>query len=243
MNKSTGFAVCLALLTVCVLQAGAAPRATSSRTRDFVAAGDDLRNWSCGVYGRFQERDVEVGRRSVPTTIETAKGMVYVGYAALPWMTPYLAAGLNKTEFEEVPDSDSYAEYGGGVSLRLLDTLFADPGLLEDRLRIEGNVEYTVTEAEFYGERINWGEFSASLTVGIMNEIDGNPLFRPKSIAIYAGPAFTLLTGSDLEQREGRNKFGLTAGIEVFLTERVSLYGGADVFENTGFSGGLNVRF
>jgi opacity protein-like surface antigen len=243
MNKSTLLAFGIVLMTGSLWQAAAAPRATSSRIQDYVGAGPDLRNWSCGVYGRYEERDVEVGPHRIPSTLKTTKGMAYVGYGILPWLTPYLAGGVNRSEFSDQNSNDSQGEFGGGISLRLLDTLMADPGLMEDRFRIEGNAEYTVTQSEYWDDSIKWGEFYASLTVCIVNELEGNPLFHPKSIGIYAGPAFTLLNGSDLEQSEGRNRFGFTAGLEVYLTERVSLYGGAEVFENAGFSSGLNLRF
>lgn len=228
---------------LCCWRADAAPRATSNRTRDYVIGTQGLEGWSCGIFGRYQEREVEVGERDYPDTLENTRGMVYVGYDLLSWATPYVAVGLGQSDFNSGLDSDEKMAYGGGVSIHLMDVLIPDPALMEDRFRIEANAQYIQNEAEVLEETIEWGEFYASLTVGIVNDLEGNTLFHPKSIGIFAGPAISQFIGSDLDHQDSGDRIGFTAGMEIFLTDSISVYGSAEVFENAGVGAGLHMRF
>jgi len=82
--------------------------------------------------------------------------------------------------------------------------------------------------------------FSASLTFSIVNDLEGNKFYYPNSIALYAGPVLSDLQGSDFNEK---NVLGFAVGLEVFLTESISLDAGIKQFEHTGYSGGLHLRF
>ena len=68
----------------------------------------------------------------------------------------------------------------------------------------------------------------------------GNKFFNPNSIAIYGGPMFSYIQSDDIEADK---EFGFMAGVEVFVSESISLDAGIRQFDGTGFEGGIHIRF
>ena len=240
MKKSISLCLAILLMTGVCRNVLAAARNVSNAGRDYVVAAPALNSLSCGVYGDNAQNDITVS--SIPTRLETSKIMAYLGVDVLPWLTPYVTVGTGSSKFDDGP-SKSQGVYGLGIQLKFLDHEIPDPGLLEDRLRLNANAEYTWRgAADWMGEDLKWQELNASLTVGIVNDVNGNALFIPDSIAIYCGPIYTALSGSEIGG-DGRTDFGFCAGLEVFYTKRVAFYGQINKQDNDGYSVGLNIHF
>jgi len=189
--------------------------------------------------GKIGERelDLELG----PTAdLEFFKGLVFVGYDVLPWATFYGTIGLSDIELDGVEADEANSEYGFGLHLNLLDHELMEPGLMEDRLRVNADLRYASSEATVMGRTFDWEETTAELTVSLVNDLTGNKLFWPQSIALYAGPAYSNLESDDFEAEE---TFGFVGGIEIFATKRLTLGLGAEMYDSAAFSSSLSLRF
>jgi len=238
MNKST-----LAVLVmggVCALRpAVGGPTANSNLGRQYAIGSSSLKHWSCGMEGKMGERKLEL-ELGPAADLEFVRGLVFVGYDVLPWATVYGTVGLIDVELDGVEADEADTEYGVGLHFNLLDHELMDPGLIEDRLRVNADVRYASSEAMFMGRTLEWEETTAELTVSIVNDLTGNKLFWPQSVALYAGPAYSALDSDDFEAEE---TFGFVGGIEIFASKRLTLGLGAEMYDSAAFSSRLSLRF
>ena len=221
----------------------AAARDTSNRGMDYAVSSASLKQWSFGFYYDQLERDLRMSGRDI--TLQSDKAMLYLGYDILPWAFPYLAGGRSTSKVgPRVSDAGSEFQYGGGLHFNFLDHEVADPFLLEDRLRLNGNVEYTVTSIQDFDADSNLAELDASLTLSIVNDIPGNVLFMPDSMAVFAGPIYCSITGPKVKgPKKSGDDFGYTVGFELFYTPTISFSGQVNSYDHTGYTVGMNLRF
>lgn len=237
------YAVVFAFLLATLSQLSAAPVGRSNSGRDYLLGTQDLGAWSAGLYGMNIDREVTLWNDRPKVSMNSKKIVGYVGYDILPWITTYVTAGSTQTRIGWGSTGSSKPEYGVGCMLGLFDTEIEDPTLLEDRLRLNANFQYTRGSgayADGFSGNISWSEFSGSLTLSIVNDLEGDKFFVPNSIALFIGPAFSFLSSSEIEQD---SSFGLTLGIDVFLNEKVSLEFAYISYEESAYSAGVNVRF
>lgn len=222
-------------------QARAEPRGGSFNNRDFLDGSSDRAGWNAGIF--VQQRDRAVLIENVSGTIDPLDVAVYVGHPILPWIVLYGVAGQKTASFDAfgLGNTERGFLYGAGTHLDLFAHEIQDPLLMENQIRVNADVMYSNARIDALGDGQNFSEFQGSLTVSIVNELTGNKLFVPESIALFAGPAFSSL-GGDLEG-DGEETVGFTAGMEVFHTQQVSYYARLDEFSSTGYAAGLNVRF
>ena len=230
------------LLAGCCSQALAAPRAGSNYGRDYVVGSSDLGRWSAGAHYNARERNVTVGPMGL-AQMKTYRITTYAGYDLQPWFTAYVSAGQSRTQFNEFGYGDGELDYGGGFFLNLLDHEIPDPALLENRIRISAGSEYNITSAESpcCGD-VDWSEFIAFATIAIVNDIAGNKSILPNSIAFYGGPIYSRVSSDDIREASD-DRLGFMAGMETFLTKRVSFDVRVENFEHASFSGGVNICF
>jgi opacity protein-like surface antigen len=215
----------------------AAPRGGSSAGKDYLISSEALAGWRCGAYGGTGNREVEIDH--FDRDMRTSMGAAYAGYAVVPWLSPYVSVGVSKTKFDEASSEGNEAALGLGANLNLLNHEILDPALFEDRLCINGAVQYEAMGAKLYDDDVQWSDLSAWLTVSIVNDLTGSKIFAPMSIALFGGPMFSYLIGDV----EAKDLVGFTAGIEVFLTQRVSFDVRAESIGDTSVWGGIDVRF
>lgn len=230
------------LLFTTLIHTYAAVRAPSNEGRDYPAASSALSLWSIGGYFHSDEKDLDLQDRG-ERTLSSTRAMFYVGYDLLSWLTPYLTIGQSQTEIDSYSSGEE-PQIGLGASVQLLDHEVDDPTLLEDRIRLNGNIEYSWTSAEYMGSTLDWTAFDASLTLSVVNDVFGNIRFAPDSIALFGGPIYSAWFGSDIDgPAHDRNVFGYCLGLEVFYTPSVSLNFRANILESTGLTAGLNIHF
>lgn len=230
------FAVLFALsLSVPAL---AAPIPGSNLGIEHFMGAERLARWSGGVYGGVAERKVEIG--SGAYDMETPWAALFVGYDVSRWLTAYGIVGWTKSELNNMEDADEEVMFGGGAIARLLDHEILDPVLFEDRIRINAGCEYAVFQADLAGQSQDWGELSASLTIGIVNDVVGNKLFLPNAVGLYAGPAYSDFHGGDVTAVE---YFGFIGGIDIYYSETVTLEFFAEHYEKDSYGGAISVRF
>ena len=216
----------------------ALPIAGSNTGREYLMGVSDLGNWSCGIYSRMLDRDIDI--RGIDSLMKSKSIIGYVGYDFVRWFTTYVLAGQNESEFGNMGYGDDEFEYGFGMYFNLLDQDILDPTLFEDKIRINAGWQYSESKTESGGSDVEWSEICASLTLSIVNDLDGNKRYVPNSIALFAGPVYSDIDSSIINEKD---VFGYTAGIQVFYTEKVSFDIGVEKFESDTYVGGVNVRF
>lgn len=244
--------LCLAA-TVTTLQAGAIW--TSNRDEEYLLSSDkDLSALSMGFGIESNDREVTYTRngdvaRDLDLGLRRYKG--YIGYDLFQWLTVYgLAGGCRTTVSDEhglIDDAGSAdAEYGAGLRLNILDHVILDPLIAEDRIRLTASVQYTRSSFDIaaWNEQCSWFERRSSVQFSIINDIRGNPLFRPESIALNVGYVY-----SDIEGDHGIDEVTagwITVGGEIFYSKRIS-FGGNVFFSNNddtrGMEAGFHFRF
>ncbi|MCE9614973.1 MAG: hypothetical protein K8T26_11890 [Lentisphaerae bacterium] len=243
MKINASFVV--ALFGLCLITASTAqaePRGSSNLGREYLVGSSDNSGWVCGMFYHARERRVEVS--DVPGTLDDKKTAVYVGHTLLPWMSLYGIAGITDSSFTTVlpSKSDEAFLYGASMNLDLFTHEIQDPVLMENQIRVNGNLTYYGSQTEVFGEQQALQDVLASLTASVVNDLNGVSLYMPESIALFGGPIYSASLSNDVD--DGRDdQFGLTGGIEVYQTKRVSYYFRIEEFAKVGYAGGLNVRF
>lgn len=239
------YTVIVVVLTVLVNLsiANAAPVSNSGASMDYAVNDQSLSGWCIGVYGSSRDRDVRLDKTNFEFELEQQKVMFYVGYSVIRSLLIYAVVGENETTPLGMGQIDPAheIEFGGGIQLNLLDRDLPDPTLMENLFRINAGAQITHTSSEYPGFNWEWEEVMAYLTFSIVNELDGSKLFLPNAIALYVGPVYSSIISDDIEQVG--DEFGYNIGMEVFFTESVSFDLGLRRFDETGFAGGLHIRF
>jgi opacity protein-like surface antigen len=216
------------------------PIGATDSGRDYLVPAADLSKWSGGVVGRTRERDVTVNESSFEQTMKRTQGMVYLGYRVLPWLVTYGGLGAGWTKLDSGDYGDMEIEFAGGLHANLLYHDIMAPTLLEDRIRIDAGCEYATAQTETTMDDLEWDEFSASLLFSVVNDVTGNKLYAPESMAIYAGPIYSDLLGDEVDEEEA---LGLAAGLDVQATERVAVTLGVELFDAESIVLGVNVNY
>jgi hypothetical protein len=232
--------VVVTLISVFNTKTMASPIGNSNMGREYLVNSDPLEHWSIGVFGGAGKRGVDLDKGG-EATLDITRGMVYLGYDALSWLTPYAALGVTDSSLGgATSDSSTKFAYGAGVNLKLLNQEIMDPNLMIDILRINADVYYNGSETETFGKTVKWGEFTSSLTLGLINDTRENKEYFPESIGIYAGPIYSYYVSSDFD---AQSTIGLLAGLDIFFTKRTSFDISVQLFDETTVNGSLNIRF
>jgi len=223
--------------------ARAVPVGNSDTDLDYIVDDSSLHGWCFGVYLVEQDIDIQVKSVKANLLMEQEKAMVYLGINLFPWIMVYATAGESETAIDGwfFGDPAHEVEYGGGFQANLLSREIPDPTLMENKLRVNAGAQYVVASSDIIGEEWEWAEVTANLTVSIVNDLDGNRLFLPNSIALYVGPFYFDIISDDISHRG--DEFGYEIGMEVFFTESVSFDFGMRRLNDSGLTAGMHVRF
>ena len=238
------------LLSFCVLtvlllayfrgDALSVPSGNNMHSRKYLVTARDLDKWSLGIFTSASERKAEVSQRDYDLDISQA--VITLGYDVTDWKNLYLSGGS-----QDVDDKNSrYNASGGGLyaqgnQMNLLDHDIPDPSFFEDTLRLNFNLQYTVSEAKITtDEKSSWGELSGSLTANLINDNPGTTVYFPHKMVLFFGPAISLIDHKDISDE---TTTGFVGGLEIIVSESVSLTFGVENFDGAGFMGGLHLRF
>ncbi|MFO7870496.1 MAG: hypothetical protein R6V03_03580 [Kiritimatiellia bacterium] len=189
--------------------------------------------------------DREVRGRAIPagTSMEGTKQYVWVGYDFERFVTSYLLFGNSSTRIG-TSSSESDTEYGVGVLFNLLNREVMDPilgrNLVFNIIRVNGGIEYTSSGGSFHHNNLEWRELYISLTLSLVNELTGETFFVPDSVGIFGGPVYSHYHGADLEEEDS---IGYSAGLELYFSEKMSVYLGLHSLGTAGNMAGLRMRF
>ena len=83
------------------------------------------------------------------------------------------------------------------------------------------------------------GEVTASLTLGLINDIQGNVLYMPNAIGIFAGVVYSDYVSGDVVEE---SLAGYTAGFEIYYSEKLTFELRMESFDEMKFFGGIHLR-
>jgi len=110
-----------------------------------------------------------------------------------------------------------------------------------NNIRLNFGLQYTRSQVEWdLGTVAKWDELYSSLTFSIVNDLEGNIIMRPNSIALYFGAVYSDIASSSFK---GSGQAGFTVGLQVFMTEKTSLQLGMENLEKSGYTAGVHFRF
>jgi hypothetical protein len=227
------------LILMCAAGAAGAPIGNSNQGRDYLVSTAMLSPWSFGIFGEGGTREVEWKDSGFPLELESRKLMVFLGYDVIRWITPFVAFGVSDMEFGGSQGGDTELELGAGLHLNLIDQEIMDPTLYEDKLRLTANLYYSQSETTWLSNTAKVNEFSANLLLSLVNDIEGHKEYLPYSLALFAGPSFSAISGDVRETQE----VGFIIGLDVFYTKRVSFNFAFEKYEQETITSGINVRF
>ncbi len=195
---------------------------------------------SAGLYAAQGKREIVWDASGAIQVMETDSVLGYLGYNIFDWFTIYATGGSSENKIQPSATSNSEDIYGAGIRINLLNHFIREPVPAEDVVRLNFTTEYLCSSVEYYSNTIDWDELSVALTVALVNHTDGNKLFTPESIMLYAGPLYSSLTGDSFEAND---TIGVIGGIEIYLTDTITVDFQVKQFEETTVGGGVNFRF
>lgn len=237
--------MCL-ILTVSALQAS--PVWTSNRDSEYLLSSDkDLSFLSVGFNIESVEREIEIRDTAnvlQRPVLELNRYRGYLGCEVFDWLTIYGTAGGARSGIKaNTEETEANAEYGAGFRINFLDHIIADPLVIEDRIRLTATVQYTKSSMNFT-RQYNWSETRSSVQFSIINDVAGNPYFRPEAIGLNVGYVYSDLRG-DNGIDEVHPGFA-TLGAEIFYSKSIS-FDGSVYFGNSnetrGMIAGFHLRF
>lgn len=246
MKITTAIFGIASVLSLSLLPVQAEPRGGSNLDRDFISGDSNSDGWSCGLTYNARDRRVEIA--DLAGTMDAQIVAAYIGYSPLPFATVYVLGGQLLSDFDPDFGSDlsendgSRFLYGASLLTDIFSHEIQDPLLMENKIRVNGSMSYVASEVEVFSETLDFEEFTASLTASIANDVVGNKIFLPETIAVFAGPVYSASLSDDIDDSMD-DEVGLTVGLEIFHTKRVSYYARYDDFARGGVAAGLNVRF
>jgi opacity protein-like surface antigen len=215
----------------------ALPGGYEDNGKNYLEGSSDLSRWSLGIYTDGRNRDVRIDNMVYRLDMDQVMG--YVGYDLASPVTLYFTGGSSQYSIPEPPVNSSAAVYGLGLKVNLLDHEIMDPTLFEDQLRLNLQVQYTMSSLEWAGDTKDCAELSASLTLGLVNDIMGNALYAPNGIGIFAGVVYSSYLSGDVAEE---TQAGYTVGLEVYYTEKITLEIRMESFDDSKFLGGIHLR-
>lgn len=197
--------------------------------------------WQAGVVYTHLSRLVDLD--GLPQDL---KGDIYdgaVGFSPLPWLLLYGQAGASQARLEGSMRADTATGGGGLAGMRInLWQLFEGEQKTAWRLllQVAGQYAYRTTSDDGEGE-LQWSETLAMLPLtyhlSFARTFRNYYMSEFQSLAVYAGPAVSLLDGTwtrngverDFEQAD---EFGLVGGVDFWLLESLGFGLRADWFED-----------
>ena len=234
MKKFISLALVAFVLTA--VSAAAMPTGNSYKSRNYVVNSSDLSRWTVGYFSDKRDRFVLLPSR---TTMVSANQMLYIGYDIIPEIMLYGVIGDTDTRFGSRPFYND-TSYAAGLRIGLLDEDIMETMEMEDRVRLTATFQHGWFSSIYRNNEIEWKETYGSLVASVVNDIEGNKMFFPKAIAIYAGLIYSDLDDSSVVEKK---KTGFTYGLEFYFGEKISMDLGVDRIDNESYRTGFQLRF
>lgn len=216
---------------------GAAFNTEAQKTRESLFDGAPTR-LGFGMYYAHQERGIEVNRSVQDWEVQHTVGYVTVDLA--PWLT--LLGGAGESELtQENSSSDGDVEWIAGGTLRLLNYFIMDPIVGEDPYWLSINLDSQYTHAT--AGDLAWNEVYSALLFNFTADTERYGFMD--RVALYLGPAFSGIDGSDDFDNDIREdqSFGLVAGLAFSPNDNVTIKTELQKFDSVSWGIGASFHF
>jgi opacity protein-like surface antigen len=180
--------------------------------------------------------------------LEAQAVSAYLGYDILPWLTLFGTLGASEVDVSSQYDTDPGLKISGGASAYLWEGDVLSPPYMAGRFTVKAALELSYYDSDYENGDVNWFSATASLPLGyeIFDESPESVAGVDTSLAFYIGPAMRYLSGSwdfasGSEDFEGKEILGLMGGIDVYISQGLSIGAQACYFDEATVMG--SVRF
>jgi hypothetical protein len=209
-------------------------------------------NWSIGVEGTRDWRDVEVDGRVQRLEAWAVRGLL--GYQPLPWLGLEAGAGSSQADLGGV-EGDADFTWLLRAKANLVEIAVSSKPGMPRHILLRGSLMASYLEADSTCEagKINWNEWrlvpSLQYIINLLRGGYQDP-YEPASITLRAGPVFSFIKGSrddfDGERVVDEHKdTGLCGGIDLLMASGLSLGAEISFFEDEDWSimAGVGYKF
>ncbi len=222
------------IVVVAIVSLGSLAQAATfpgSISREPLVRGNVSDRLSIGLgYDRI-ERDVVLKDHLGKAALQADSMSGYVGYNVLRWLTMFVTAGATSLRGDQWTSPDYSLRVSTGLNAYLWEGDVLSPAFAAGRISIKGTAELIRHEAKTDAGTSDWIEFVAALPIGY-EFFDRYPASKSgvnTSLALYAGPAVSVLDGS-LAVAAGREQgfrqdqaFGAVAGVDIYFAPSISV--------------------
>ena len=228
-------------------EAGTLP---ASISRAPLAVGRVSERLSIGLcYDRIK-RGVDLDG-SVSGLLEADSMSVYAGLDVLPWMTLFATVGSAELTSEAGTETDAGLKLSGGASAYLWEADVLTPAFMAGRVTLKASAELSSSESDTELGNVQWIEAVAALPIGyeIFDRYPAGSSGVATSLALYAGPAVSYLSGTAENLSgvdadfDGEDLFGLVTGADVYFAPQISIGAKVMIFDEISYGASFRFHF
>ena len=181
------------------------------------------------------------------TLIHIKSYFAYLGYDVVDWWTVYGTVGKASAEVDDSPiTGDAKTKWSLGTCLYIFHTDVEEPEDFEGRLGVKLAVEYARYQTGTQGTDAKWSDISIVLPISY--ELYGEDSWPFCSLVVYAGPAYSAISGSvsgrDSSDFTQDRAIGMIGGVDLtFYKEKVSIGAYVQNFGETALGYGVRYHF
>lgn len=239
-------AVVAMVLVTSLAQAATFP---ASISRDPLMQGEVSDRLSVGVgYDRI-DRDIKFSRGRGTAALQADSISAYIGYSAPRWLTTFVTAGGTSLRGDQWGSTDYALRLSAGVNAYLWEGDVLAPAFAAGRISIKGTAELARHAVKTDAGNSDWFELIAALPIGY-EIFDRYPTAKSgvsTSLALYVGPAVSLIDGSlavapGMKQGFRQDQMlGAVAGADIYFAPSVSVGFKVLIFDQV--TTGASLRF
>jgi hypothetical protein len=228
----------------------------ASTSRNFLFSSENLEFLSVGLNFEDITRELRMKNKHSSTYNLGVRGYSgYVGFDVAPWWTVFITVGtseLKNSSSSEYFDSES--RWSAGMNVNLWTYELRDPEFLAGRVSVRASIERSSYKSQYKSgdasSTIDWTDLTLMLPLGYEMYADapGVGMAEPFSLALSAGPAFSLVNG-DAEASGVSTKYeatktaGVMGGVDIFLSHNLSFGCHVQYFEEPSYTGTIRFHF
>ena len=242
------------VFTLCLLSLSAsALTLPSAQAPEHAYQSQDLSRWSVGFEYEMIKRGIELDQTSGDTLLEGDAYALFIGYDLSRHTTLFGSLGTSRAELgEEAVSNDRGVKFSAGIANKFWNYDVLTPRFMAGRLSVRPMAEfayYMSKETESSSE-VDWYTIGAALPVGytIFREVTDLRQVYQTGLDLWAGPALSYLDGSSTYRGAtrdftGSQEFGWVAGVDIYITEQLSIGGHAEIYDEVGANASVRFNF
>lgn len=240
------------VLALCSLSISAsALTLPSAQAPEHAYQSQDLSGWSVGFEYEAIKRSIDLDQSSADLLLEGDAYSLFLGYDLSRHATLFGTIGSSRAKLgEEAVSNDRGFKFSLGIASKLWNYDVLTPRFMAGRLSLRPMAEYAYYSSEETesADEADWYTIGVALPVGytMFRETTDLRQVYQTGLDLWVGPAFNYLDGrakylGKSRDFSGTEEFGWVAGLDIYITEQLSIGGHAEIYEEVG--GNASLRF